>query len=98
MCAKDRCFKKKYLHGFFRKGKVLPIERGGGLYQEGMTTIIRKLNRGEWIHMFPGGSRLPDCSIGKVRHGVARLIAEPAVTPVVVPIYHYGMQNVMKKG
>ena len=43
---------------------------------------------GEWIHMFPEGTRSKNDSILQVKKGVGRLIAEPETTPVVLPFYH----------
>ncbi len=82
----------------FHYGKVLPVDRGAGVFQEAMDVVVKKLNLGSWIHMFPGGSRNIDGSVGKIRNGVARLIAEPSITPIVVPIYHSGMNQILSRG
>ncbi len=57
LCAANRCFKTRWLASFFRGGKVLPIERGGGLYQPAMDNLVAKLSAGQWIHTFPTGRR-----------------------------------------
>ena len=36
--------------------------------------------------------------MARVKMGIGRLVADPAVTPVVVPFYHRGMQNVLGIG
>jgi 1-acyl-sn-glycerol-3-phosphate acyltransferase len=36
-------------------GNTLPIQRGAGLYQQGMSAISDKLDQGEWVHLFPEG-------------------------------------------
>eukprot|EP00939_MAST-03C_sp_MAST-3C-sp1_P001362 g1362.t1 len=72
-CATDRCFKSLSLIPFFRGGKVLPVERGGGLVQYGMNLMIAKLDRGDWIHMFPTGRRSGEGSLAPFKIGVGRL-------------------------
>ena len=111
-CAVDRCFANPVVEWWLRKGKVLPIARGGGLYHRYVTDLVRRIGAGEWVHFFPEGTRArlkPDASdvaraaptgapVARVKMGIGRLIADPAVTPIVVPFYHRGMQNVLGIG
>jgi monolysocardiolipin acyltransferase len=97
-CATDRCFKLMSLAPFFKGGKVLPVERGAGLYQEGMNRMIAKLNRGDWVHMFPEGKRSKEKELRPFKIGVGRLVADPENIPLVVPFYHLGMTQVMDRG
>lgn len=42
---------------------------------QGMDMAIAKLNRGEWVHIFPEGSRSRDGgkTIGSAKRGIGRL-------------------------
>ena len=111
-CAVDRCFANPVVEWWLRKGKVLPIARGGGLYHPYMTDLVRRVGAGEWVQFFPEGTRArlkPDgdevarsaptgAPVARVKMGIGRLVADPAVTPIVVPFYHRGMQNVLGIG
>ena len=97
-CATDRCFKLMSLAPFFKGGKVLPVERGAGLYQEGMNRMVAKLNRGDWVHMFPEGKRSKEKELRPFKIGVGRLVADPENVPLVVPFYHVGMTQVLDRG
>ena len=48
--------------------------------------------------MFPTGTREPEGELGDCRLGIGKLVAESEPPPVVVPFYHHGMDNVMKRG
>jgi monolysocardiolipin acyltransferase len=48
LCATDRCFKHAAIGGLLRGGRVLPVDRGGGVYQPLMDDVVRKLDAGEW--------------------------------------------------
>lgn len=49
-CATDRCFHNAVLARFVSKGKVLPIARGRGMYQQGMQDALDRLDHGDWVH------------------------------------------------
>lgn len=98
LCATDRCFKNPVVSTFFRTVKVLPVERGAGLEQAGMQVAYSKVQKGDWVHIFPEGKRSEDGRIGKVKRGIGRMVAAADIPPVVVPFIHAGMENVMPKG
>ncbi|CDP17184.1 unnamed protein product [Coffea canephora] len=100
LCATDRCFRNPLTSAFFKYVKVLPVSRGDGIYQKGMDVAISKLNRGEWVHIFPEGSRSRDGgkTIGPIKRGVGRLILDADNVPIVLPFVHTGMQDIMPIG
>jgi monolysocardiolipin acyltransferase len=104
LCASDRCFHRAALVPFFRAAKVLPVERGAGMHQPGLAAAEERLRAGDWVHIFPEGTRSRDgAKIGPARKGVGRLVAACAEggvrpPPLVVPFVHAGMQDVMPRG
>jgi len=98
-CAADVCFKDKLNTLFFTNGKALPIRRGGGLDQQELNVAIDKLNAGDWVSIFPEGRVFQlGGPLGPMRPGVGKLIAEAKPTPIVLPIYHYGMEKMRPIG
>jgi monolysocardiolipin acyltransferase len=84
---------------FFRAAKVLPVERGAGMFQQGLAAAEARLAAGDWVHIFPEGTRSRDGKMGPVRKGVGRLVASCAESqPVIVPFVHSGMEEVLPKG
>jgi hypothetical protein len=55
ICGQDICFLTPFLASGFISGRVLPIQRGSGLYQPHFTRLHNLLSNGEWIHLFPEG-------------------------------------------
>jgi monolysocardiolipin acyltransferase len=84
---------------FFRAAKVLPVERGAGMFQPGLAAAEERLRSGDWVHIFPEGTRSRDGRMQPVRKGVGRLVAAcAAADPVIVPFVHSGMREVLPKG
>ncbi|CAA7399904.1 unnamed protein product [Spirodela intermedia] len=100
LCATDRCFRNPTLSTFFSCCKVLPVSRGDGVYQKGMDMALSKLNNGGWVHIFPEGSRSRDGgrTMASSKRGVGRLVMDADNTPIVIPLVHTGMQEIMPIG
>ncbi|XP_052194957.1 N-acylphosphatidylethanolamine synthase [Diospyros lotus] len=96
LAAEDICFKNRLLSYFFRLGKCIPITRGGGIYQEHMNEALDRLSDGAWLHTFPEGKVSQEGGpVRRLKWGTASLIARAPVTPIVLPIVHQGLQEVM---
>lgn len=83
----------------FTAGKSVPIIRGAGVGQPGMTFLRDRLVSGDWVHMFPEGGRTRDPEArlaGDFKSGTGWLVAE--ARPLVLPFYHYGMHRVLPVG
>jgi monolysocardiolipin acyltransferase len=55
---------------------------------------LDRLNEGSWTHVYPEGQVNEKKTDLRLKWGVGRLVADSNVTPVVVPIYHLGMDEV----
>ena len=88
------------LKGFISAaGKCVPIVRGAGLDQPGLSFLCERLKEGEWVHIFPEGGRTrdPDARMRlPFKTGIGQLMVE--ARPVVMPFYHYGMHRILPIG
>ncbi|KAM7539787.1 hypothetical protein Aperf_G00000023922 [Anoplocephala perfoliata] len=72
---------------------------GMGVYQPSMDFALQLLNAGNWIHLFSQGrvifpyERDTETQI-RLRWGVGRLLAEASVDPVVLPLWHCGIDDI----
>jgi len=93
--AHDICFTQPLHRWFFASGKCVPVVRGEGVHQRAVTFLRERLQRGEWVHLFPEGRVNVQHERLRLKWGVGRLVAEPARCPLVLPFYHLGMDDVL---
>ena len=97
VCAEDVCFKPgSWLQRCASTAKVMPVRRGGGVWQAELDAVIAKLRTGDWVHYFPEGVIRQDGQLRLFRRGVGRLVAavpEPGAL-IVLPFYHTGADKV----
>lgn len=91
-------FNTAWMAELFNAGKGVPIIRGGGIDQPGMDFLKDRLAAGDWVHVFPEGtrSRREDAQMGPLKPGFAHLIQQ--VRPLVLPFHHSGMREVLPVG
>ena len=102
LCAREVCHSNPALSAFFRSGKTLAIERGGGVDQPSTRAAADALASGGWVHVFPEGRVSPSGKLGRLRWGVGALVcgcvASGGAPPLLLPLYHSGMATVLPLG
>ncbi|KAG6619863.1 tafazzin-like protein [Phytophthora cinnamomi] len=107
LASQEYCYTKgKLLSAVFFGAKTLPVKRGAGVDHQMIQAIFDKVQEGAWVHIFPegkivqhealGGRPSPRREeIGRLKWGVGKLIARATTRPIVVPVYHYNMEQLM---
>ncbi|KAJ1941452.1 Lyso-phosphatidylcholine acyltransferase [Linderina macrospora] len=93
--AKELLYKNPVLNMFFAYGQTIPTIRGAGIHQLAMEIALRRLRENRWVHVFPEGKVNQDDHLIRLKWGVGRLIMESDRVPIVVPMFHHGMKEVM---
>ncbi|KAI8038341.1 hypothetical protein M5D96_008235 [Drosophila gunungcola] len=95
MAAHDICFTNKRHSLFFMFGKCIPVVRGIGVYQEAINLCIEKAALGHWIHVFPEGKVNMEKEELRLKWGVGRIIYESPKVPIILPMWHEGMDDLL---
>jgi len=76
--------------------KCIPLTRGEGINQPGITSIIEKLKGGSSVQIYPEGTRTRSGKLGRGKPGVGKIVYETHCQ--VVPCYHSGLEKVLPIG
>jgi len=100
----DSFFANPVARFWLSAGKAMPIKRASpkGLRQKFLKDFKDKLDDGEWCHMYPEGKITQPwrfakgkSRLGKFLPGVGKLITTCRNRPMLVPIYHKGMDTIL---
>ena len=92
--ARELTFTNPLTSWFFGHGQVIPIVRGGGIYQPAMTHALNILNTDRWLHFFPQGRVIQHSQqIGRLKWGVGRLLMDCDKNVTVLPMILKGFDR-----
>jgi len=66
-----------------------------GVYQEAINLCIEKAALGHWIHVFPEGKVNMEKEELRLKWGVGRIIYESPKIPIILPMWHEGMDELL---
>lgn len=103
LCTDDVFFiKGKLSAAVFGAGNVLPLDRTGSLEQPLFRLFQKKLDAASWTHLFAEGRiwqrwrfDQKEPKLGPFKVGVGKLIAHSKSNPIVVAMYHKGLDEVI---
>jgi monolysocardiolipin acyltransferase len=104
VCTEDVFFGSKLLQPLIGAGNCMPLDRTGGLYQPVFERFFDKLACGAWCHIFPEGRVFQNWRfdphtqrLGPFKVGVGKLIAHcpQGKEPIVLPMFHTGMDSIV---
>ncbi len=81
---------------FLKKAQCVPLTRGHGVFQPGMTRLKELLRGRAIVHIYPEGTRSRSGDIGRGQVGVGRLAYRTRAK--VLPCYHEGTQKLLPIG
>ena len=76
--------------------KCIPLTRGKGLNQPGIYRIIKTLQQGGSVVMYPEGTRTRTGRLGSGKPGIGKVIYQTRCQ--VIPCYHSGLEKVLPIG
>ncbi|GAA6031939.1 hypothetical protein JCM8097_003352 [Rhodosporidiobolus ruineniae] len=95
--ASDVMFNGKWDRWFFEKGQVIETFRGKGIYQDAIDISTKKLDEGQWVHIFPEG-RIKQDTLNELRRfkwGISRMLMECEKVPLIIPMWLKGFEQVV---
>ncbi|PFH52597.1 hypothetical protein AMATHDRAFT_56653 [Amanita thiersii Skay4041] len=106
--ASDIMFTNALFSRFFRLGQTIETFRGRGIYQPAVDTAINKLNQGAWVHLYGEGKVCQPntywqdhegrATLPRFKWGIGRMLMEAQSTPVVIPVWLAGFEQLMPEG
>jgi len=63
--------------------------------QEAIKFCSEKLAKGEWVHIFPEGKVNMTQEPLRLKWGVGKLVWDCPIEPIVVPMWHVGMEHIL---
>jgi monolysocardiolipin acyltransferase len=102
LCTDDVFFFHPLLSKIIAAGNVFPLDRSGSLEQPLFKCYQDKLNTGSWVHIFAEGRVWQEWRfenneqrLGPFKIGVGKLIAHSVNNPLIVPMYHKGLDQII---